>query len=568
MITARYAPLLTCMAHLAAMASLGCPPASAAVAKGAARVDISALSQRVGDCFGREDPDCADTAITALEAHTSTSSAVAYTRGYQALLAGRFAAAAEILDGVAANRLVPRSLHQRALEFAALARETAAATAGFERHLIAGGRFEVWLQPGPDEVMLGGMERVLQAALPKLEAAFGPAPKKPITIHIYPRVDSLARVSGLTIKQIRASGTIALCKYNRLMLTSPNDLVFGYPWADTLTHELVHFLIIKHGGEQVPIWLHEGLARSFEAIWRDGSALTLDAEEFAALSVASRRGRLIPFSRMSPTMAQLPSQEATQLAFAEVHHAVIWLLTRPPRVARPTPGPRAVAAPVAEAARQPQAIASARRLVSLFGDGASEAAVIEAFLGARPKAFVAAWRRALLKEMRELPAAVAAGGSRGALVFKRVARGKGPLARLDADARRFVELGDRLLALERPLAAVIEYRKALARGADAGPLLRARFGRALLRLGKNDEAAAEIDIALREHPSHAPLLVLRSETLLAQGKARQALAAAEKASWINPFDPGIHRVCRSAWLQLGDKEQAAAALLREKKLQP
>jgi hypothetical protein len=44
------------------------------------------------------------------------------------------------------------------------------------------------------------------------------------------------------------------------------------------------------------------------------------------------------------------------------------------------------------------------------------------------------------------------------------------------------------------------------------------------------------------------------------------LKAADRAAWINPFDPGVHRASRQAWLNLGDKERAAAAMLREKKL--
>lgn len=543
--TARHLIVLTCLAGLAAP--------WAVAAESAAGLDITALSERVSDCFGRENPDCAEPWIAALEGRTSASAAVAYTRGYQALLRGSFDQAARIFDGVTANRKVPRNLHGRAVELAALARDTAAATAGFSKRILVNGRFEVWLRPGPDEVMADELERVLQRALPGLELAFGPAPKAPIAIHIYPQVELLARVSGLTTEQIHASGTIALCKYNRLMLTSPNDLVFGYPWADTVAHELVHFLIIKNGGDKVPVWLHEGLARSFEATWRGASALVLDPQEWRALARASRHGRLIPFAQMSPTMARLPNQEATQLAFAEVHHAVTWLLTRPPRSPSMAPSTPAQAA---------------RRLVALFGDGAKEVTVLGEFLGAGRKAFIAAWRKALKRDLRAPAAAASAARTRRALVFKRVTTKNGPLAELDADARRFVELGDRLLALERPQAAVIEYRKALARGAEGGPLLRTRLSRALLRLGRHDEAAQEIGAALRSHPNHAPLLVLHSQVLLAQGKAREALAAAEKASWLNPFDPGIHRVSRGAWLQLGQKEQAAAALLREKKLQP
>ncbi len=526
------------------------------------KLDITALSDRVGACFAREDPDCAEPWIAALEARTSTSSAVAYTRGFQALLRGRFDEAAAILDKVGGNRLVPRNLHRRALEYRKLARETAAVVADLQRHPVPGGRFEIWLRPGPDEVMLPYLSRALKAALPKLEAAFGPAPKSPIAVHIYPRVDLLARVSGLTAKQIHASGTIALCKYNRLMVTSPNDLIFGYPWADTVAHELIHYLIIKNGGERVPVWLHEGLARSFESAWRGGSALELDRDERQALSRARKRGRFIPFSQMSPTMARLPSQEATQLAFAEVHHAVTWLLTRPARSQQPASPPAAAAAGDLEA----RATRAARRLVTLFGDGGDEAHVLEAFLGVRRKAFVSAWRRALRADSSRPLAGLQASKRQSRLLFKGAAQTKGALNDLDQEARRYVELGDRLLALERPLAAVIEYRKALARGAEKGPLLAARLGRALLRLGRQKEAATTINDALRRHPAHASLLVLQARVLLAQGQSRAALEAADKAAWINPFDPGIHRTSRQAWLNLGDKERAAAAMLREKKL--
>jgi len=547
---------------LAVLASLLVGLTLAPRADGAARKpDITTLSDRVGACFAREDPDCAEPWIAALEARTSTSAAVAYTRGFQALLRGRFDQAAGILDKVAANRLVPRNLHARAIEYRKLARATAAVAADLKRHAMANGRFEVWVRPGPDEVMLPYLERVLKAALPKLEAAFGPAPKAPISVHIYPRVDLLARVSGLTSKQIQSSGTIALCKHNRLMVTSPNDLVFGYPWADTVAHELIHYLIIKNGGDRVPVWLHEGLARSFESAWRGGSALVLDRDEQQALARARKRGRFIPFSRMSPTMARLPTQEATQLAFAEVHHAVRWLLTRPTRPGRAPP-----AADPAPRDAEVEAAAAARRLVALFGDGADEARALEEFLGVGRKAFVSAWRKALKRDAARPPANLPKGKRRDRLLFKGVAADKGALAALDKEARRFVELGDRLLALERPLAAVIEYRKALARGVAGGPLLVTRLGRALLRLGRTEEAAATIEDALKAHPNHAPLLVLHARVLLAQGKSKAALEAADRAAWVNPFDPGIHRASRRAWLNLGEKAQAASALLREKKL--
>lgn len=561
----RAAPHLRTSARLAGLcvALLSLSPLEAAAAEAtdqaAERLDIGELSERVGACFAREDPDCAEPWIAALEKRAATSAAVAYTRGHQALLRGRFSEAATVLARVGDSPMVPVSLKRRAEQYAALARRTATVVSDLRPHPIAAGRAVAWIKPGPDEVMLHYLDDVVGRALPALEAALGPAPKTPIALHLHPRVADLAQVSGLTDKQIEASGTIALCKYNRIMLTSPADLLFGYAWADTVAHELVHYLIIKHGGDGVPVWLHEGIARSFEGLWRRASAARLSSDEVRTLSTARRRGRFIPFARMSPSMARLPSQEATQLAFAEVHHAVIWLLQRAGAGVTPKNAPTGPPDPTAVMAR------GARRLLALFEAGSDEAAAIAAVLGIKREAFVSAWRRDLNRDSAEMlhdkPS-----GRRARLMFKRAGGRHELLGELGEEARRYVELGDRLLALERPLAAVIEYRKALARGVESDVLLLTRLARALLRLGQNVEAGQVLTQALEEHPEHAPLLVLQAEALLAEGKAKEALVWCERAAWLNPFDPGTHRAERRAWTALGEKDKAAAALLREEKV--
>ena len=66
----------------------------------------------------------------------------------------------------------------------------------------------------------------------------------------------LARATGLTIRK-GLSGTIAVCKYHRLMIISPLAAANGYSWADTLAHELF-IRYLKKSRNKVPIWLHEG----------------------------------------------------------------------------------------------------------------------------------------------------------------------------------------------------------------------------------------------------------------------------------------------------------------------
>jgi len=500
---------------------------------------VEAASTAIGACFARENPECAEPWISKLEARLPGSQAVAYTRGFQALLSGDFERSAKILAGVQKAAVVPASLRKRAAQFGTLAAASAAVTAPMKRFDLLGGRVQVLLKPGRDEVLLPFMTRVLKRSLPIYGAAIAPIPKAPLRIHVYGKVEDLARVSGLTAEQIRASGTIALCKYNRLMITSPWDLLLGYGWADTVAHELVHWLVIRAAGAEVPVWLHEGLARSFEGSWRGADPLALTGDERAVLARARRKRRFIPFSAMSPTMAQLPTQEQTQLAFAEVHHAFAWMLHRATRGASGKP--------------------SAAALIKRFDAGDDEAAALQAWLGKPRKATLAAWRKDL--KAGKGPSGPLPSGPHGRarpLRFKRVA-GADPFKGMGAPARRWTELGDRLLAIERPRAAAIEYRKALGSGAKRTPMLMRRLTRALVGVGELKDAAKLARETLARHPDDPALLLTLARALHGLGKHREALDKATRSAWINPYDPELHELMARAHSALGDQPAAAEA---------
>lgn len=519
-----------------AAGALLCWPTTAA-----ARVDddINVASTEVGACFARDDPECAAPWIAKLQARVKGSQAVAYTRGYHALLVGDFDGAAATLAEVAKATIVPASLRKRAAQFGALAAATVTVTAGMQAHELLGGKVVVLMRPGRDEVLLPFMQQVLERAMPVLEAAIGPMPAGPLRIHVYPKVEDLAAVSGLTVAQIRDSGTIALCKYNRLMLTSPSDLLFGYAWADTVAHELVHWLVIRRGGGDVPVWLHEGLARTFEATWRGVDPMALAGDERAALHKARRRKRFISFAQMSPTMAKLPSQADTQLAFAEVHHAFAWMLHRAPREAG--------------------ASVTARRLIERFGKGDDEAAAIEAWLGMPRKTALGLWRRDLSMGLGPAGPFAKQPVTRPAkLRFKRVP-GPDPWQGMGGPARRFTELGDRLLAIERPRAAVIEYRKAIGSGARREPMLLRRLARALLAIGEVKAARDRVQEALAQHPEDPAALVILARSLTGLGQHEPALAAAMSSAFINPYDPQLHEVMATIYTALGDTANSARA---------
>ncbi len=524
-------------------------PAVAAPAKsvGKAAADDagwSALGDRIRACMGREDPACLLAAHEDLKKVAPMGSvSLPFVAGVAAFLAGRHAQAKTELTQVAGNPTAPRELREQAESWIELSDATVAVLQGAKAYPLAGGKVVAWVRPGPDEVLVGYLDRVIAKALPKLEAAFGPATGV-IALHVYSQAAELARTSGLTEAQIRTSGTIALCKYNRVMLTSPQDLVFGYPWADTAVHELVHWFIIKRGGADVPIWLHEGLARGLQGLWRGANPEALDRDERHIAAWSRKQKKFIPFARMHPTMAALPSQRDTQLAFAEVHHAVAWLLQR-------------------AAARQGRAVdagAGAGQLVALFAQGMDTTQALQAAVGLGLPAFEAAWKQ----QWARLDVGDTSAGPPGRplLVFRR-GNDPGDLRPLPPATRRHAELGDRFAVLKRPLAAAIEYRKAIAAGPQEGPLLVARLVRVLLDLGKTAEAAEYLVPALDQYPEHAPLHVLAGRAAIARSQWKTAIEALEQAAWLNPYDPQLHALAAQAHTSAGQQGEAAAARGRQ-----
>ena len=511
---------------------------------------LEALGDQIGQCLGREDPVCAEPLVRAMQAQMADSMSAAYCRGVTDFLQGKFSEARVSLQKTAGAAQAPGNLRERAQQYLDLSVSTAEVLQGAVPHPMLAGRVTVWLHPGADEVLLGYIEHVVGRTLPILEQAFGAVGAQPIAIHVYPRTEDLGRVSGLTVDQIRNSGTIALCKYNRVMITSPQDLVFGYAWADTVAHELTHWFVIKRGGPGVPVWLHEGLARSFEGVWRGRPSAQLDRSERQALLSARGKKKFITLQKMSPSMALLPTQDDTQLAFAEVHHAVGWLLAR---------------GGVNESKAGRSADGQAGRLVSYFGQGLEEEAALQKFSGLSKDAFQTQWKKDLLSvDLRDAHDPERELQRPEPMYFKSAGGAAAALRSLGGDARKFAELGDRLAVAKRPLAAAIEYRKAMAAGHSDGPILPARLVRVLLDLGKTDEALEYLQPALEAWPEHAPLYILAGRAQVAAKKYREALESLERAAWFNPYDPQLHDLAAQAHDALGEAHDALEARKRAK----
>ncbi len=393
---------------------------------------------------------------------------------------------------------------------AALAEAARAATAGYEEVITP--RFVIRHSPGKDAILVPYTEETLEKAMAALSELLGWRPQGRIVVELYPTASTLADVSTLTRDEIKTSGTIALCKWNRLMVTTPRAVVLGYHWRDTLAHELAHLVIGGASKNTVPIWLHEGIAKFVETAWRGEPGLGLPVESQRSLAEAAAKGKLIPFEKMHPSMAKLKSQEETALAFAEVFTFVEYM----------------VALKGWEAMRD---------VLKRMSEGASDAQAIEAVFGVPLNVLSDRWM-ASLKTRKIKVEGVDVGADRPVVIKEKSDAPDDALHGVSKIGRRYARAADLLFLRGRPKAAQIELEKAVK--ASQAPLLSAKLAVVALANGDLETAERASRAALAGSSDLAGPHVTLAEILLRRNKHAEALVPLQGALAVNPFDPRIH----------------------------
>ena len=248
---------------------------------------------------------------------------------------------------------------------------------------------------------------------------------------------------------------------------------------------------------------------------------------------------------MSPSIAKLPSQEDSALAFAEVYTAIEYLLER-------------------------RGWEGIRELVARIRDGARDADAVAAVAGQPFDAFQRGWKAWL----KGLKLRVHPGLEPRALRFANAPR-KGMKDRDagDADdaqevgeekARRFVRLGGMLRVRGRLAAAAAEYEKAQALAGPGHFVIAAKLARTWLGLGDAERAIAAATPAWDLYPDVPAVGAVLGEAWWRKKDGPRAAPYLEASLRVNPFDPLPH--CALAEIYGGGdpragREQAACRRL-------
>jgi hypothetical protein len=209
---------------------------------------------------------------------------------------------------------------KEAAPLADLAKNCARATAGSV--VIEDKEHDLWirLQDEGDRVLLPVLADVAVKARAAIVRDLGIELPKPLRIDLVRDLFSLSAVSGLPLQAAETTGTVAVARWGRVNMISPRaaTLAGGYPWEDTLQHEMTHLALSHATRDQAPLWLQEGLAKRQETRWRPPRPFDGDPAPDEVAQNALLTGESVGIDQLGPSIAMLPSADAASIAFAEV----------------------------------------------------------------------------------------------------------------------------------------------------------------------------------------------------------------------------------------------------------
>jgi hypothetical protein len=334
---------------------------------------------------------------------------------------------------------------------------------------------------------------------------------RPLRIELVRDLFTLAAMTGLPESAAQKTGTVAVAKWGRVTMITPRAVPRGYPWADTLAHEMAHLAQTEASADRAPLWLQEGVAKRQETRWREGRHFDdfPPADSLAAVGLDKGLGR--PIDKLGASIALLPSAEQAMVAFAEVSSFVrFWVRS------------------TGEPALPELLVRLGSPVQSFLAEGTQTDPVDEAMKGVTG-ASLADWNGRWLAYLGTVKRELPPGAAFGAAIPH------------EAEVRRSLILAEMLRRRSHP-EAVQRLLTPVEKLAPYDPLLRHRLATALYAVDKPVEAEKLVSRSSREddlRSEFGPWMALHARWLAEQGEAEKAAAAFHVGLELCPFDPEV-----------------------------
>jgi tetratricopeptide (TPR) repeat protein len=265
----------------------------------------------------------------------------------------------------------------------------------------------------------------------------------------------------------------------------------------------------------------------------------------ALLGERVKKGKLISFEKMHPSIALLPSAEDAATAFAEVFFAV-------------------------DLVYRERGAAGLRAIIENLAGGAEEKKAVEVATERSFPAFEKAWMAHMKKQ--PFPKEFIPLSDQKVVLKEQSAPGKKESPRKgkeinfsdfaeveETGARKMAHLGELMRERGHALAAADEYGKARSVVGDKYESISNKYALALLELRRVDEAEQVLQGALRLHPGSPTTNIHLGRIYLFKKQFQRARAAYRSALASDPFDEEIHLSLVRIETALGAKELAQRA---------
>ncbi len=431
-----------------------------------------------------------------LDQADADSPAIVFERARLAVYLGECEAAAAMLD-------VPQFLDSKeALQLSELAQSCARATvAGF---VVEDKQRGIWLrlQDDADRVLAPFIFEVAALARDAVGRDLGVDLPRPLRIDLVRDLFSLAAVSGLPVSAAETTGTLAVARWGRVIMLSPRAAQLGFPWQDTLAHEITHLMLSRASRDNAPLWLQEGIAKREESRWREPRPFDEPRWADVTARTALASGRSVGIDKIGPSIAMLPTPDAATIAFAEVTSFMNYFLRE-----RGEPGFRLLLADLKG-----------------YGDeGGPDGALLS----------VTGYNLVYWKERWETALAVPPPAE-----SMSPARHPEPKIEDPRELARRVRLGDLLAGRQHAAAAASEYELALAQS-RAEPSVRWRLARAQLTQGERSASERNLGAESEVSGPNAGWLALKGRFEVEAGRAAEAKKTLAHALGLHPLSEDV-----------------------------
>jgi len=383
--------------------------------------------------------------------------------------------------------------------------------------------FEVYLKDR-DIVLSDLILKVLEQIYKFYGQKFGYYPEKKVRVEVYNTKKEFSIASTLGEEIVEKTGVVGICKFNRIMVLSPECLPFGYRWCDTLAHEYTHFILNRITEFKYPLYLHEGTARYFDTLYRSTESLCFVIGNLNLLLEAKKKNELIPFEKMKGSLVYLDSQQQVELAFAELSTFIEYLINT-------FGGDKFI------------------EFVKKYKNYDKEERLYKEIFGIEFKNIVSGWYENIDKKeelVKKYPGAVAD--------FK-LTFAEDEKSLVGLDMWQYIELGDKFFSNKNYNVALYQYKKAQ-KQQTYNPVVMTRIAKCYILQNKYDDAEKVLQECIFVNPNYVTAYELLVKLYYEKGEYEKAMKYYEDVLQINPFNWEVHKIVAEMLADLGKTKDA------------